>query len=292
MAERQTSFIIYYRTSLLAGACNLAILHTLKMKLAIPIALMIAASGTYYVLTQPQISAGGDSTWDSSYGTPSLQSIASFPKASQSTTQLDSVDVLLIRLKQRLEIEPDDVDGWLLLSKSYYHINRLTEANQAFEKAKTLGYTGIWKPLPQISSASQQNYSAQSAPTEQGIGSSDGITASGTGIKLKVSLAPGLVNELPLDSTVFIFARAVDSPGPPLAALRKRVNELPLAITLDDSHAMIQGRTISNANQIVVGARVSLSGNPAKQKGDFEQLSKAMSSDFGRVVELVISDKI
>ena len=63
-------------------------------------------------------------------------------------TQPELVEVLLIKLKHRLRIEPDDVDGWVLLSKSYYHLNRLNEANEAFEKAKTLGYTGDWQPLP------------------------------------------------------------------------------------------------------------------------------------------------
>lgn len=266
----------------------MAILSSLKMKFAIFIALMIAAFGAYHVLTQSQNPAAGDS----GFATQNLQSIASFPKVSKPTTQLGSVEVLLIGLKQRLEIKPDDVDGWVLLSKSYFHLNRLNEANEAFEKAKTLGYSGNWKPLPQISSASQQNYSSQNTPTEEGIGSSDEKRTPGIGIKLKVSLAPGLVNELPQESVVFIFARAADSPGPPLAALQKRVDELPLEITLNDSQAMIQGRTISNANRILVGARVSLSGNPAKQEGDFEQLSNPMPPNFDKVVELVISDKI
>ena len=97
---------------------------------------------------------------------------------------------------------------------------------------------------------------------------------------------------MPRESTVFIFARTVDSPGPPLASLRKKVDELPFEITLNDSHAMIQGRTISNAKYIVVVARVSLSGKPAKQKRDFEELSNPVPPNSGKLVELVISDKI
>jgi cytochrome c-type biogenesis protein CcmH len=273
---------------LIAGAHNLAILSSLKMKLLIPVVLILAASGIFYALNQSQNPEGADSRFE----TQDLQSFSTFPKVSKSTPQLESVDVMLIKLKNRLENGPDDVDGWVLLSKSYHHLNRLNEANEAFEKAKTLGYTGNWKPLPQTSSASQQNYSLQNVTGEEGSSSSIGKESSGKGVKLKVSLAPGLVNELPLDSIVFIFARAADSPGPPLAALRKTVGELPLEITLDDSHSMIQGRTISNAGHIVVGARISLSGNPTKQAGDFEQLSNPMPSNSGKVVELVISDKI
>jgi cytochrome c-type biogenesis protein CcmH/NrfG len=85
---------------------------------------------------------------ESDFGAPKLQSIASFPMPGKPATQPELVEVLLIKLKHRLKIEPDDVDGWVLLSKSYYHLNRLNEANQAFEKAETLGHTGDWQPLP------------------------------------------------------------------------------------------------------------------------------------------------
>ena len=266
----------------------MAIHPSLKLKLVVVIALMIAASGVYLVLTQSQNPVAGVGN----YGTRNLQSISTFPKVSKSTTQLDSVEALLSGLKQRLENEPDDADGWLLLSKSYDHLDRLGEAKIAFEKARALGYTGNWKPLPLIVTAGRQSYPSENTPSAERPGLVDEKISSGPGIKLKVSLAPGLVNELPRESTVFIFARAVDSPGPPLAALRKKVGELPFEFTLNDSHAMIQGRTISNANYIVVGARVSLSGKPAKQKGDFEILSNPVLSNSGKLVELVISDKI
>lgn len=265
-----------------------------KMKLVIFIAFMMAASGAFLLLTQSQNPIAGADNFGTPgiFGTQNLQSLSLFPKVSKSTTQLESVEVLLSGLRNRLEIDPDDADGWLLLSKSYDHLNRLSEAKMALEKAKALGYIGNWKPLPQIGSASRQIYPSENTPSDAGLSSSNGKRTSGAGIKLKVSLAPGLVNELSQESIVFIFARAVDNPGPPLAALRKKVSDLPLEITLNDSHAMIQGRTISKANRIVVGARVSLSGNPVKQKGDFEQLSNPVPSDFGQLVKLVISDKI
>lgn len=44
-------------------------------------------------------------------------------------------------LKQRLQNEPNDVKGWVLLAKSYHHIGEWHEAAKAAAKARELGYT-------------------------------------------------------------------------------------------------------------------------------------------------------
>jgi cytochrome c-type biogenesis protein CcmH len=225
-------------------------------------------------------------------------SVTSSPPDSQAAaTDLESVDVLLVGLKQRLAAKPDDVDGWVLLSKSYYHLNRLEEAKAAFEKAKALGYTGSWQPLPRIDSFSQNSSSAInfrdykiSEDSNQAKYQAGAIASAG--LKLKVSLNPALQQELSPDSAVFVFVRAVDNPGPPLAVLRKTVAELPFEIALNDSHAMMPSRTISSAENVIVGVRISLSGNPERQPGDYEQLSDSIPADFSKTLELVINDKI
>lgn len=86
---------------------------------------------------------------------------ASTQTSMASKDKVEPVDVLLIGLKKKLEKQPNDVDGWVLLSKSYYHLNRMTEAQQAFEQAVTLGYAGNWKPLPRIDSAMQNGSSSR-----------------------------------------------------------------------------------------------------------------------------------
>lgn len=53
-----------------------------------------------------------------------------------------SIDTLTERLKVRLEKEPNDVNGWVLLARSYHHLQRWDEAKVAFAKAKSLGYQG------------------------------------------------------------------------------------------------------------------------------------------------------
>src|SRR6185312_14827056 len=89
--------------------------------------------------------------------------------------------------------------------------------------------------------------------------------ASGTTIGGTVSLAPALAAKAAPTDTVFIFARAAEGPRMPLAILRKQVRDLPTAFTLDDSMAMAPNFALSKFPSVVVGARVSKSGNATPQ---------------------------
>jgi cytochrome c-type biogenesis protein CcmH len=106
-----------------------------------------------------------------------------------------------------------------------------------------------------------------------------------------VQLAPALAARVAPGDTVFVFARAVDGPRVPLAVTRKQVRELPAAFTLDDTMAMAAGMKLSDHPRVVVGARVSKSGQPTPQPGDFEGLSAPVKvGDTG--VTVVITNEI
>lgn len=56
--------------------------------------------------------------------------------------KVDSVDVMIEHLRARLEKEPSDVNGWVLLGRSYHYLERWEDAKAAFAKARALGYQG------------------------------------------------------------------------------------------------------------------------------------------------------
>lgn len=107
-----------------------------------------------------------------------------------------------------------------------------------------------------------------------------------------VALDPSLKGKVSANDTVFIFARAASGPPMPLAVIRKQVKDLPMQFSLDDSMAMNPAMKLSSFPQVVVGARVSKSGNAMPQSGDLQVLSPVVSSSAGASVKLVINSVV
>ena len=100
-----------------------------------------------------------------------------------------------------------------------------------------------------------------------------GQAATTASIRVKVTLSEPLAGRSTPDDAVFIFARAAEGPPMPLAVVKKQVKDLPLEVVLDDSMAMRPGMTLSAFERVVVGARVSKSGQPMPSPGDLQGLS-------------------
>ncbi|WP_242466184.1 c-type cytochrome biogenesis protein CcmI [Chromatium okenii] len=89
-------------------------------------------------------------------------------------------------------------------------------------------------------------------------------------IAVTVALDPALAAQTTPDQAVFIFARAAHGAPMPLAAVRLLVKELPQTVTLDDSAAVSPALRLSTATEVIVGARISASGEAMPHAGDLE----------------------
>ncbi|KAB7627492.1 c-type cytochrome biogenesis protein CcmI [Alkalilimnicola sp. S0819] len=86
-------------------------------------------------------------------------------------------------------------------------------------------------------------------------------------LRVSVSADPALVKALPEDTVLFVYARG-EQAGPPLAAVRRRLGDLPLTLALSDADAMLPGHSLATADVVRVEARLSPSGEATPRAGD------------------------
>jgi len=299
--------------------------------IGIAVVLIVALSaGLYYQQGSPELPSGAD--------------------------DLPGMDEAVAALAARLAGNPDDVDGWKMLGRSYMSVGNYAGAVDAFEKAmelesaqdaqtlvslgeailastgsaidgrvaalfenalaidpnnpQALFYGGIgasnrnnfdtaanrWEqllalnPPAEIQGVLQQRIAewrgeepppmAQTLPApetaipegmaaETPANSQVRTPAPGAVVSAHVSLTDAAIAALPAEATVFVIARDPAQPMPPIAAARRRLSEFPLTVELGDRESMVPGRELSGFAEFELLARVSLTGQPSAQSGDW-----------------------
>ena len=288
-----------------------------------------------------------------------------------------SLQDMVQKLAARLEEDPDNVEGWVMLGRSYAALDRYQEAENAYAQARRIAgdhpqllvdsadimvmanggrFTseaaelleralhvqpenakGLWlmghyeyqdedfqsavdywqraaAQLPpdsedtrairqQIEQAESRLLAAggsvapaaetRTDPASDASAEIRAVTAADaatTAVEVSVRLDPALSAQAAAQDTVFIFARAAQGPRMPLAIVRKRVAELPVTVTLDDSLAMSPAMVLSNFDAVTIGARVSKSGNATPQSGDLQGSVTPVQVQAGASVEVVINE--
>jgi cytochrome c-type biogenesis protein CcmH len=93
--------------------------------------------------------------------------------------------------------------------------------------------------------------------------------ADGAIVSASIALSEAAQSALPADAIVFVIARDPAQPSPPIAVTRRRLAELPAVVQLGDRESMVAGRKLSGFEEFELVARVSLSGQPVSQPGDW-----------------------
>jgi len=269
-------------------------------------------------------------------------------------TQAD-VEGLLASLSAKLEKNPDDGAGWVLLGNSYVKIGKYAEAVKAYEqatkkitdnaqlyadyadalaatndykleglpvelanlalkidarniKAKMLLATAaydrqdykeaiaLWEKIitelpkeaeiiPDIKAAIAK---AQSLAGETKSTSVQKVAVN-AGIRGTVRLSPALTKALDANATLFVFARAAQGAPMPIAIVRASAKDLPYQFQLDDTSAIMPSNKLSQADAVVVVARISKSGDAKPISGDLQGMSAVMKP-VGENVEIEINE--
>jgi cytochrome c-type biogenesis protein CcmH len=147
-----------------------------------------------------------------------------------------------------------------------------------------------FNPPADVANAIRDRLAALGDPSgvEDGQG---GAAAAGPSIKLSVALGEGRsVAELGPSAQLFIIARAPEG-GPPIAVIRRPPSALPGEFTLSDAEAMIAGRSLASYPEIAVVARLSRTGQPIEQPGDWFAQTTVRVGELGTVA-LVIDEVV
>lgn len=175
----------------------------------------------------------------------------------ESPGKLGSVFSLVDGLAERLEREPNDASGWMLLARSYEHLGRTREAAEAYNRAKSLGMSD--EKLETLTPARAKEARARAE------------------IHGSVSLSSIASSSVQDSDSVFVFAKAVNGSPVPLAVIRKPAAELPFDFVLSDDNSMVKGMSLSAFDQVVITARISRSGNVMESEPGLEVRSDPVS---------------
>jgi len=230
-------------------------------------------------------------------GNQSAEVLSSYADAIAMAANRVLTDKAIDVLKQAIAIDPTHVKSLWLVGTAAYQNQNYAEALKYWERlhavlpagsddanqiAMNIGEVRSLLGLPPMAAApaSATPVPASTAPV------------SDVRIQGSISLSDALAGKASPEDTVFIFARAASGPRMPLAIVRKQVKDLPFAFTLDDSLAMNAAMRISSYPQVIVGARISKSGNAMPQPGDLQGMSDVVIVADGKAVNVVIDEEV
>jgi hypothetical protein len=220
------------------------------------IALPALAIGLYFAIGKP--AATGHSSATTSLSAPGRSTAAS--------ENITTVESLLSGLEQRLEDDPSDAKGWLLLAKSYEHLQRPDDAAAAYARAKELG-------------RSDSDFEAKLASSEPADEKSPIIRG-------RLTVAEMFEGRLDPDDSIFIFAKSTDGSPIPVAVLRRTARDLPFDFELSDKQSMSADAKLSSTPKVTITARVSKSGNAMEAEPGLEVISQTINVGDDALVEL------
>jgi cytochrome c-type biogenesis protein CcmH len=183
-------------------------------------------------------------------------------------------------IARALELDPKNLKALALAGTIAFDANDFAKAAQLWTTAVAVAEPGSELERTLQSGVAEARSRAGLPPAPVAAASTPAATpvaAAGASLAGQVQISAALKAKASPEDTLFVFARAVDGPRVPLAILRKQVKDLPLSFTLDDSMAMNPSMRLSTATQVIVGARVSKSGNAIAQPGDLQGFTKAVA---------------
>jgi len=167
-------------------------------------------------------------------------------------------------------------------------------AIDAFLKEDFAGALGYWRrQLSDLTPGSQdaEQLRQRIALVEANLPPDQQAAVQGSTIEVVIDIAPALKEKVQSGMRLFVFARNPAMPMP-IVAQNIELPEFPYTLTLDNSMSMT-GMQLESVPELVVGARLSASGNAVAASGDLETLSPSFTlAGLGGPVMLTIDSVV
>ncbi|BES71934.1 c-type cytochrome biogenesis protein CcmI [Marinobacter nanhaiticus D15-8W] len=197
-------------------------------------------------------------------------------------------DKVMGAISEARERNPDEVNVLGLLGINAFERQAYQEAIDYWERI--IEVAPDHPQLPSIRQGVAEAYRRLGQPVPDSL-----AQPAGASVTVRVELADAFKDQIPPDTALFIFARAAEGGGMPLAVARLTAAQLPTTVTLDDSMAMAPGAKLSGAQRVTLAARLSPSGNAIPQSGDWQGEGAApvdLGDYEGEPVEVVIDRRV
>ncbi|MFU2508182.1 c-type cytochrome biogenesis protein CcmI [Pseudoalteromonas sp. ASV78] len=198
-------------------------------------------------------------------------------------------------LSKVLKDDPTNLDAISLLALIAYERHDWLQAKAAFEvllnsmDKQDSRYSMIAQRITEI----EENITAGNTQQQVQQGSDeDNNVAQTSTIKVTVDLAQQLVDKLPTQGTLFVFAKAANGPPMPLAVVKLTDYRFPIEVQLSDSNAMVAGLTLSSVEQIILTARISKDASVMPATGELEGHSEVLERSQTQAYDLLINELI
>ncbi|MFY8272860.1 c-type cytochrome biogenesis protein CcmI [Pseudoalteromonas sp. SSDWG2] len=185
-------------------------------------------------------------------------------------------------LSQVLQVQPQNMDAISMLALIAYERKDWLEAKSAFELILATmtesdpRYAMIAQRIDEIDGRIAQAQNAQAVHQ----------------LSVNVTISEQVQDRIPLNSVLFVFAKAASGPPMPLAVQRFDTFTLPMTVTLSEADAMVAQLSLAEFEQIQVFARISKDGDVAVDLGELEGQSAVFNHQQQQQVDVEINTLI
>lgn len=191
------------------------------------------------------------------------------------------------QLEVLLQRRPDNRGALMLLGFAAYNSGEYARAAQAWRQ--------LHAQVPADSEVAEllaNNIAQAETRLERSTSESAESLNATASINVTVDLAPELYERLTPEDTLFIFARPASGPVMPLAAVQQSAREFPVSVVLDDHQAVLPDMKLSDFSDVVVGARISRSGQATASAGDLQGNSDPLDTRNGPLSVQITVDQV